>query len=295
MEFLKYQHVERLGTTEVEGIEDGLCYVFPKIDGTNASLWWDKGLQAGSRQRQLALDSDNAGFYAWATKQEVFDRWKLFFMQFPNVRLYGEWLVPHTLKTYDATAWRNFYVFDVMVGDNYIGYDTYKTWLDGYGIEYIPAICKIENPTHERLTSLLDSNTYLVADGMGTGEGIVIKNYSFVNKYGRTTWAKIVKNEFKAKHSKNETREVKEVTHTEQKIVSKYITLSLIEKELAKIENELGWSSKFIPRLINTVYYCLIIEESWNFVKEFKNPVIDFSRLFKLTTARIKELMPNLF
>ena len=37
--FVKYQHIERFGTQETEGIENGTCYVFPKIDGTNASLW----------------------------------------------------------------------------------------------------------------------------------------------------------------------------------------------------------------------------------------------------------------
>ena len=35
MEFTKYQHIERLGTTETNGIEMGMCYIFPKIDGTN--------------------------------------------------------------------------------------------------------------------------------------------------------------------------------------------------------------------------------------------------------------------
>ena len=35
MEFRKYQHIERFGTSEVEQIEIGTCYVFPKIDGTN--------------------------------------------------------------------------------------------------------------------------------------------------------------------------------------------------------------------------------------------------------------------
>ena len=63
MEFLKYQHVERFGTTETQGIENGMCYVFPKIDGTNSQLWWDNGLKAGSRNRELFIDNDNAGFY----------------------------------------------------------------------------------------------------------------------------------------------------------------------------------------------------------------------------------------
>ncbi len=28
--FIKYPHIERIGNTEVEGIETGECYVFPK-------------------------------------------------------------------------------------------------------------------------------------------------------------------------------------------------------------------------------------------------------------------------
>ena len=65
-EFIKYMHLERLGTTEVEGIEVGLTYVFPKLDGTNGSVWMvDDNLMAGSRNRVLSAGSDNAGFYAW--------------------------------------------------------------------------------------------------------------------------------------------------------------------------------------------------------------------------------------
>jgi hypothetical protein len=77
-EFKKYQHLERFGTDEVLNIHLGETYIFPKIDGTNASLWFDKehGLQAGSRNRHLTLDNDNAGFYKWATEQEKFTLFK---------------------------------------------------------------------------------------------------------------------------------------------------------------------------------------------------------------------------
>ena len=64
MKFTRYQHLERFGTTDVLNIEIGTCYVFPKIDGTNACVWMSDGeLQAGSRKRKLTLESDNAGFY----------------------------------------------------------------------------------------------------------------------------------------------------------------------------------------------------------------------------------------
>lgn len=292
MEFKKYQHVERFGAIETAGIENGMCYVFPKIDGTNASLWWDNGLQAGSRNRHLTLDNDNAGFFDWAGNQ---NRFEYFFADYSNLRLYGEWLVPHTLKTYDESAWKQFYVFDVMNGDGYFHYEEYSKILDMYGIEYIPPICKVENPTYERLINQLEKNDYLIENGKGTGEGIVIKNYDYRNKFGRVVWAKIVKNEFKAKHAKVSVTEIKESKIIEQEIVEKFVTKSLIEKEFSKIESETGWSSKFIPRLLNTVFYCLVKEESWNFIKEFKNPTIDFKRLSFFTNNRIKELMPELF
>lgn len=294
MEFKKYQHVERFGTIETHGIDIGMCYVFPKIDGTNSSLWINGGLQAGSRNRHLSLDNDNAGFYNWAVKNiNILN----FFHSNPNIRLFGEWLVPHTLKTYEESAWRNFYVFDVMnAGEEYISYEAYKPLLEEFNIEYIPPICKVKNPTYERLNAQLEKNGYLIEDGKGTGEGIVIKNYDYKNKFGRQTWAKIVKNDFKLKHQKvNDVCEIKENKMIEEVIVNKYINLVFINKEFAKIESIDGWSSKSIPRLLNTIYYTLIKEESWNFIKENKYPIINYKRLNQILIQKIKELKPDIF
>jgi hypothetical protein len=294
MEFKKYQHIERLNTTETDGITLGECYVFPKIDGTNASVWLkdNEEIGCGSRNRVLSLDNDNQGFMAWALNNNEI---KAFLKDNPRLRLYGEWLVPHTLKTYYETAWRNFYIFDVQNNEGrYLSYPVYSELLSNYGIEFIPPICKIENPTEERLYQYLDENKYLVQDGKGVGEGIVIKNYDYKNKFGRQIWAKIVRNEFKANHSKD-VRVVKDKKQVEFEITEKYVTKVLVEKEYAKIVNEAGWSSRMIPRLLNTVYYSLVKEESWNFVKEHKNPKIDFKRLVNLTFAKVKELKPKLF
>jgi hypothetical protein len=123
----------------------------------------------------------------------------------------------------------------------------------------------------------------------------VIKNYNYKNRFGRVIWAKIVRNDFKAKHAKVSVTEIKGNKVIEEEIVNKFITKSLVEKEFAKIESENGWSSKLIPRLLNTIYYCLVKEESWNFIKEFKNPTIDFKRLQYFTNSKVKELIPHLF
>ena len=174
MKFKKYQHVERFGNIETEGIELGKCFIMPKIDGTNASCWLDDGeVKGGSRRRELTLEDDNAGFYAWLVQQENIEQYLL---KYPNRRLIGEWLVPHSLKTYKKDAWRRFYVFDVMedIGEEdeiYIPYDEYKNDLEEYGIDYISPICVINNGSYEQFVIQLNNNVFLIEDGEGVGEG----------------------------------------------------------------------------------------------------------------------------
>lgn len=300
MTFKKYQHLERFGTTEVENIESGNCYIFPKIDGTNGSIWKgeDGHPHFGSRNRELSLDNDNAGFMEWGVKQENLLN---FFDAYPELRLFGEWLVPHALKTYREDAWRRFYVFDVVQGISedeyrYLPYDEYSKILDEFAIDYILPICTIKNSSYEQLIRQLDKNVFLIEDGKGVGEGIVIKNYDYKNKYGRTTWAKIVTSEFKEKHAKaHGNTEMKGKKMVEEEIAEEFVTRALCEKVYAKIDNDTGFRSKDIPRLLNTVYYDLINEESWNYIKKHKNPTINYSTLNHFVTNKVKQIMTNIF
>lgn len=299
-EFRRYMKIARYGSETTEGIELGNVYVFPKIDGTNASVWFDGDtIRSGSRNRELSLDNDNAGFHAWVQEQENL---KALFAEYPNLRLYGEWLVPHTLKTYRKDAWRNFYVFDVVYegeGDNfyYLPYDTYKIILDKYDIQYAPPIAIIKNATADSLYHCLDKAGFLIEDGQGNGEGIVIKNYEYQNKFGDVVWAKIVTNEFKERqHKKMGAPEVVANKLIEGKIVEEFVTTALVDKEYAKIVNECGsWEPRYIPRLLNTIYYCLVTEEMWNIVKKHKNPTIDFKCLERLVILKTKELKREIF
>ena len=299
MSFIKYQHLERYGNTEVEGIEVGTCYVFPKLDGTNGSVWMDLTktipFSCGSRNRELALDNDNAGFMnAMVDDNAVVP----YMFANPAHILYGEWLVPHTLKTYSDDAWRKFYVFDVYDRNKecLLSYDEYSEGLVAAGINVIAPIAIIKNGTETHFTECLSKAHYLVKDGEGSGEGVVIKNYDYINLYGRQTWAKIVANEFKAKHHITMGAPVIGCEIVEEKIAAKYVTQALVDKVVAKIVNEQdGWSSKYIQRLLHTVYYDLVTEETWNFIKEFKNPKVDFKVLSHYVTAKVKELKKELF
>ena len=299
VKFKEYMHVERFGTSEVEGIEHGTCFIFPKIDGTNASVWLDDGeIRAGSRTRTLTVDHDNAGFYAWVLQQQGL---KDYLLAHPTHRLYGEWLVPHTLKTYRKDAWRRFWIFDVAVkvGDEemYMSYDDYNAELAKYGLDYVVPMFRIENVHLEYLTESLKKNTFLIEDNAGIGEGVVVKNYEFTNRYGRTVWAKVVRQEFKEENTK--TFGVNTISlgdGIEKKIVDKFVTEAMIEKVMAKIINEVGvWETKCIPRLLNTVYYDLIKEETWEFLKEFNLPTINFQSLKAFTIKKVKSIKKELF
>lgn len=301
--FKSYQHIERWGTDEVLGIEYGVCYLFPKIDGTNGSVWESEGkLCAGSRNRELYAESDNAGFYKWVSENENL---KNYFKKYPEKRLFGEWLVPHTLKTYRENAWKKFYVFDVCVdeintegGMRYVNYEKYTEELSEFGIDYIPCLAKITQPTYEDLIHWLNLNNYLIEDGKGLGEGIVIKNYEFVNKYRRQTWAKIVRSEFKEEHVRTMgPAEYAAKQMVETRIVEQFCTNALIEKTYAKILEEIGtgWRSEYIPRFLNTVYHELVREESWNFVKNFKDPTVNFKTLKALVFSKVKLAKREIF
>lgn len=288
-QFVKYQHVERFGCQATEGIENGICYIFPKIDGTNGQLWWDDNyVCGGSRNRTLDIHNDNAGFLNAILEDK---RYNELFIDHPDLRLYGEWLVPHSLKTYRDDAWRHFYVFDVADDNGLMHFDVYESILKKYNIDYIPPIAIIKNPTPDNLLQLLEkSGMFLVKDGEGKGEGIVVKNYDYVNKYGVQTWAKMVTNEFKEKHHMEMGAPLINGTLlVEERIVTDFCTEAFILKEQAKIITERGeWTSRMIPELLGRVWYNFVNEETYNFTKALKNPTVHFGTLHGMVIRKVK-------
>jgi hypothetical protein len=187
MTFIRYPHLERFGTPLVENIEFGTCYVFPKLDGTNASVWFEgihEGqcdstimLGSGSRNRPLELDRDNAGFCEYVNKQCTYagdedGPLAKFFWHSDNRKyiLYGEWLVPHTVKHYREDAWRKFYIFDVLDTETnkFLPYEVYQPLLERFQLDYIPCTKIIKNGSWENfLREAKESRFLLPEDKMG--------------------------------------------------------------------------------------------------------------------------------
>ena len=294
MQYKSYQHIEKLGNKEVEGILKGKCSIQPKIDGTNGVVWLgDDGIiHAGSRRRDLTLDNDNAGFYNTVIKD---DNIRKYLLDHKDHYLYGEWLVPHTIRYYHPESWKHFYVFDIFSYDRgYIPYDEYSKELDKYGISYIPEIISIDNPTMEDLIKYLKETKYLIPEDK-MSEGIIIKNYEYRNQYGRCTYAKIVAEEFFNTKSllRMKNHEAKDKT-SEKDIVTTMLSEPLIRKEFSKLKLEYPDIKKqeLIGRTLNTIFHVFIHEELLDYIEK-KKPLINFYYLKKECDGRIKEVLKN--
>ena len=298
MNFKKYQHIEKLGTTEVEGILEGQVSLFYKIDGTNSCIFLkdDNTLGFGSRIRELTLDKDNGGFYASILfNKDEYNKYLKYLQDNPNHIIYGEWLIPHTIKRYKADAWKKLYVFDIFNVENnsYIPYEVYKDILEEYNINYIPAIITLTNPSLEDIKKELgNTGNYLIDNGLG--EGIVIKNYNYRNKYGRITWAKILTEDFY-----NDKKELKAKNHInneevpiEFNIVKAFITPEFIQKEFSKFKEVKGeFISKHIFEFLNRTFI-EFYKDNWELIlKKFKFPTINFKVLKRLVEDEIKSVL----
>ena len=61
-------------------------------------------------------------------------------------------------------------------------------------------------------------------------------------------------------------------------------------------QNDIGtWNNKYIGRCLGTVWHELIVENTWDIVKKFKNPKIDFGVLNVLANEKIKQVMSKFF
>lgn len=291
--FNKYHHLERMYKDETKGINNGTIFIQAKLDGSNGQIYWRNGLKAGSRNRELGLgDTDNQGFYAWVLENATV--YAPFFTMFPNAVLYGEFLVPHTIKAYVKDAWKKFYVFDVALqrGEelSFLTPEQYEPVLNSLGITYVPTVAKLENYEGD-YSEFRDKVNYLIDPSIkgASPEGLVIKNYNFINQYGRNCFAKIVFEQF------HEEKKIKVALESslEVEIAEKYVTQHLVQKELAKLKS--SGVVKLQPALLQTVFYVLLAEELADIVKKYKLPIIDFKALNRAVIVQVKKYASELF
>lgn len=293
-DFKKYLHVERLGTEEVEGILNGVCHIFPKLDGSNCCVWADSegNIHCGSRNRELQLTKDNAGFMEYilnddSVEVEYLRDWCVYH---PNYIVYGEWLgTKNQIRNYKEIK---FWVFDIYSRNEgtYVTFEALKHMFAEYPY-IIEPMDVLVNPTAEQLQEYVDTNHYNLPEST-LGEGIVVKNYCFRNQWNRYEVAKIVRDEYKQNKAVSKKTKI-QLEGIEKEIVAEYITGALVEKTKYKVlealeEDKWAIDNKHMGMILNMVWYDFINEDIYHAIKKYKNPIINFKVLNSLCNSAVR-------
>lgn len=222
-----------------------------KLDGANASLQYEDvegNVQAFSRNNLVTSEETLRGFYEYAKDLDK-NKFKEIFGT--NLRVFGEWLVPHTVKYLDA-KYREFYVFDVFdtVTETYKTIEDVKDMADNFGFKTVPVLY-IGQFTDWSAISEHVGVSRMWDDVVGSddrGEGIVLRNLSLERdnagliKLINPKFHEIAKRNHKQKGTKMVSKEVSEALSLANTIV----TENRVEKILHKLMDEniipLEWS-----------------------------------------------------
>lgn len=298
--YRSFIHVERLEQIGADYL-NGVCYVSPKLDGTNAVMWWDEStntIKAGSRNRELTAEKDNAGFHAWATSSN--NPFKVFFEKYPTLILYGEWGLGKvgSIKDYDEEAKNNFWVFDAWlpVASKYVHPENLELFMQECGLgQFFVPFTRVIDPTMEQLAEIVDNNQFLLKNSNHKGEGIVVRNPDYRDEYGHYRIAKIVSSEYQEKKQKSK-KPIVDQADIEKSIIECYVTEAELSKAVAKTCAFFNLDSfllegKYVGYYLNTVFQGAIVEEMASIIKRYKHPTIDFKVLQSLVNAKAREFI----
>jgi len=293
MKFKEYNKIHALHKEECDGLLEGKCYIQEKVDGANASIWLDDdGIHCGSRTRDLTAAGDD--FNGFVTYVNGHIGIKGFFQANPNWRLYGEWLVRHTIG-YNETSYKKFYLYDIEVNEEgeMLSIEMVNEMAKIYGIHTVELFDIVENPTLELIKEHAGKSV------LGSkGEGVVVKNLAYVNKFGVKQYGKFVTQEFKEDNGitfggNNKSSD----TYQEMYYVNKFMTLARVQKNFHKLESMEGrLDMKHIPRMMGMCYHDLITEEGWEIAKDMGKSIkpFDFKAFENLCNKKSKSIFIEL-
>lgn len=313
----KYMHVEYPDSSDVEDFitAEGPIYIQPKIDGCNASVWWEDGdLRFGGRNRifpkdiiHLVLTDDMPQTYKqdqqMARNINKDDSLRTFAEMYEGYQIFGEYLVRMKIKDYNPEAYFKFYVYDVYSykEGRYLPPNEWRNDAIMCGCNIIPDICIMDGfegniktcDLSSELASKLDENKYLFPEGYeGHGEGIVLKNYNYRNQYGRQVFIKVVSPEYKCLKIKKTLKN----GEFEIKLVEEFYPDEITTKIVAEMMGDAGlWDRRRIPEMLGRCYRNFIEDRLWTILKKHKNPKIDFKILQEAVFNHIKRIRPDLF
>ena len=272
-EIKKYTKVVRYGKGEtIDVLKQGdIISITEKIDGANASFRIDNtndlGVSCYSRNNPLDEHNTLGGFHNWVRDNIIPTKQLLN----PNYIYFGEWLIKHKV-VYKEECYNNFYLFSIydVEKEEYLSDEIVIEEAQRLNLKTVEYFYYGEFTNYNKLKELIGkSNMTEIKD---TGEGIVVKNVSYRDKFGKQLFVKLVSDKFaevqKQKNSKNSTDN--EITI----LVKEVVTKARIEKILFKLTDENKLKQDYaiedmgtiLKLLIPIVYEDVMEEESDMFV-----------------------------
>lgn len=278
----KFMDIERIKESNTSGFNKGDHVVIQeKIDGANIAIRYDSvtdTIIAQSRKQILNSDNNLRGFYEWS---QTLDKELVASVLGDNFILFGEWLVPHSIK-YPDDKYNHVYFYDVYDTSTgqYLPQSTVDATIDLLNLDYVPVFYDGEFISWEHCMGFVGRTDL----GGEMGEGIVIKNQTRLNDPNTRSpfYLKIVCEKFTEtkgqKHVKVIDPEKLKSMEENKALAETIVTEARIAKLLNKFVDEgilpEDWGAKEMPivakNLTKAVYDDCVKEEP-DTVKQIEN------------------------
>jgi ATP-dependent RNA circularization protein (DNA/RNA ligase family) len=184
----KYMDIVRHGKSGTHLTIEGnpIITITEKIDGANASFKREGNkVLAFSRNTQLDEENNLRGFYQWVQQNIIPEA------LVEDSIYYGEWTAKHKLDY--GTNHNKFYLFDIYSEETerYIPFNLVKAQSKKLNINLVPVFYEGQFQSLEHIQSFVGKSH------LGEiGEGVVVKNVNYENKYGHQQFTKFVSDSF---------------------------------------------------------------------------------------------------
>lgn len=237
-EIKKYTDIIRYGKASTQGViqEGDIISITEKIDGANASFTYDLenplGVSCYSRRLNLTEENTLRGFYGWVKDNVVPIKEKLN----PNYRYIGEWLVSHKIQ-YQEDKYYNFYMFSIWdeETEQYLSDDIVISEAERLGVQTVEYFYIGEFISYEHMSSFIGKSN--ITKYPDTGEGIVVKNVNYKDKYGKQCFVKLVSEKF-AEVQKQKLPKNPNINNKEIEIIKSILTKPRVDKLMHKLVDE---------------------------------------------------------
>lgn len=239
MEQKKFTDVVRLGhksTAEVLNVGDRII-IQEKLDGANASFSLEGG-ELHSFSRRLKLDESNTlgGFYQFVL--DKFETAKELLNE--NYIYFGEWLNPHKVK-YEGYQ-KQFFLFDIWdkVNQQYLDFDVVETEAKKLGLNLIPIFFKGTYESYQQLEQYIGKT--MLNGKLGDkelGEGIVVKNVDYRDRFGNQMFVKLVVDDFREVQKQKKPKDHTAFKNAPEFLLAEsLVTKARVEKIIFKLRDE---------------------------------------------------------